>query len=258
LLILINATDDVASEPAEKPEELWKGDSVEMFVANDRGGDSVMQIVIAPGRDPKHNALRSNVSDYRKEKKGKLEITAERTVSDTGYVIEVLVPWKNLNIEAKDGANVGFQFYANDVDQGEARYQALWFPKPETHQDSKNMFRLKLVSTPIAAPALPVPAATPKAEATEKPAADAKTTASAAILDDGKAEISITAPASLSGKEVKIKDGDKNLGKGKLEADGDKATAKIRLNKPKDKDKGYGTLSVTVDDETLTTIEVKK
>lgn len=154
LLVIVTVVDDVAFEPAEKPEELWKGDSIEFFVATQRGSDQSYQVVVAPGRDAKKPELRSNISDYRKgtEKKEKLGIEVARTVNDKGYVIEALLPWKNLKIEPKDGATVAFQLYANDSDKENDRYQALWYPKPDAHSDTNNTYTLRLSDTKTSPP----------------------------------------------------------------------------------------------------------
>ncbi len=144
LLILATVTDDVALEPAEKPQDLWKGDSLEIFVADKKGGEQCYQVVIAPGRDKNKPEMRSNLSDYRKEKKPKLTAETKSTVTDKGYVIEARLPWTNLNIEAAENTEIGFQFFANDVDKEGDRYQALWYPKSEIHTDKNNMQRIKL------------------------------------------------------------------------------------------------------------------
>jgi hypothetical protein len=234
LLVLVNVKDDVAMEPAEKIFDIWKGDSIELFVSSKRGDANSYQAVIAPGLDAKYNELRMNLSDYRKDKKGKLEAEAKREKVDGGYVMEVLLPWKNLNIEAAENAELGFQFYANDTDKGEDRYQALWYPKSEAHQDANNMHRIKLAADPSPAVQL---------------------SASGAMVED-RGMVSIVAASELAGKSVKIKDGEKEIGKGKLDAEGGRATAKIKLDKPKDKEKGYGALEISVDDNAAATINI--
>jgi len=144
LLIIVTVTDDVALESAEKPQDLWKSDSIEIFAADKKGGEICYQAVISPGRDKNKPELRSNLSDYRKEKKNKLAIETQSTVTDKGYVIEARLPWTNLNIEAAENTEIGFQFFANDVDKEGDRYQALWFPKSDIHADKNNMQRIKL------------------------------------------------------------------------------------------------------------------
>jgi len=235
LLVLVTVTDDVALEPAEKLEDLWQGDSIEFFLATKRGSDQSYQVVIAPGRDPKKPELRSNISDYRKgtAKKEKLTIEAVRTTNDKGYVIEALLPWKNLGIEAKDGAEIAFQLYANDADKENERYQALWYPKPDAHSDTHNTYTLKLSDAKTSAPVIAAAAGNYDA--------------------DGKAQIVIVASDSFTSKSVTVKDGDKALGDFKFEADNGRAVAKVSLPKP---EKPYGTLTASVGADVLCSIKI--
>lgn len=233
LLVLVDVTDDVALEPAEKPEDMWQGDSIEFFVATARGADKSYQVVVAPGRDKKKPELRSNISDYRKGegKKEKLTIEAQRTVSDTGYILEVLLPWKNLNIEAKEGTELAFQLYANDADKENERFQALWYPKPDAHSDTNNTHRLRLAG--------------------EKSTGKIQAAAAGSYDGDGKAQLAINGVVSLAGKTVQIKEGDKTLGEGTfIHLDG-RASAKISLPKP---EKPYGPLNAVVDGATISTV----
>lgn len=235
LAVLVDVSDDTALEPAEKPEDLWQGDSIEFFVATARGSDKSYQVVVAPGRDKKKPELRSNISDYRKGdgKKEKLSIEAARTVSDKGYVLEVLLPWKNLGIEAKEGAELAFQIYANDVDKENERFQALWYPKPDAHSDTNNTYTLKLAG--------------------EKGSKNVLASATGSYDGDGKAQVTINGAAALGGKSVTLKDGDKVVGEGKFESTNGRANTKIALPKP---EKPYGPLSAVSDGETLCTVVV--
>lgn len=273
LLVLVWVSDDVALEPEEKVENLWKGDSIEMFLATDKGAVDHMQVVIAPGRDPNHKGIRTNVSDYRKEKKGHLTVKAASTINENGYVIECLLPWKALNIEAAEGKNVGFQFFANDVDKAGERNQLLWYPKPDAHNDTNNMYRLKLGAAKAAAAPAPAPApakveaapAPAKTEAaapkTETPAATGGVTMAANVkepslkvshaTEDGRGLITVTGAANLKGKKIRVKDGDKKVGESKLESEGDGTVAKIKLDK-----KQSGTVTVTFDDEPIATVKL--
>jgi hypothetical protein len=234
LLVLITVQDDVFLEPFKKPEELWKGDSVELFMATKRGGEDSFQVVIAPGCDPNNAEARHNISDYRKNTelaKTKLEITVARTKVEHGFVMEVLLPWKNLGIEAKEGREVGFQFYANDSDKEGERFQLLWYPVPEANVDSSRMYSLRLAAKP-----------SPAVRAVARGGYDA----------EGLAQINVVAVGALKGRQVKVKDDDKTVGKAKLEAEGGRAAAKITLPTPKEK--AYGPLSVSVDDEAVGTV----
>ncbi|HEY3320032.1 MAG TPA: sugar-binding protein [Planctomycetota bacterium] len=267
LLVIVTVVDDVALEPAEKPEELWKGDSVEFFVATQRGATDSYQVVIAPGRDKNHPELRQNISDYRKtiEKKEKLTIEVARTITPNGYIIEALLPWKNLNIEAAEGKELGFQLYANDSDKEGERFQALWYPKPDAHSDPNNMYRIKLVGAKAATPTTTSAVGTAKTggakitmigegELKEK---TLKVT-EASVDGEGNATVVVTAGATAKSKTIKVKDDDKTVGKGKLEPAGDEQMARIKLDKPKNKDQGYGTLTVFYDDDPIATIQMQK
>ena len=235
LLLLVTVTDDVPLEPADKAEDLWQGDSIEFFIATKRGSDQSYQVVIAPGRDPRKPELRSNISDYRKgtAKKEKLSIEAVRTVNDKGYVIEALLPWKNLGIEAKDGAELAFQLYANDADKENERYQALWYPKPDAHSDTNNTHTLRLSDTKTSAPVL---------------------AAAAGNYDgDGKAQIVIVAGSAFAGKSVTLKEGDKALGDYKFESEAGRAVAKASLPKA---DKPYGAITALSGADVLCTVNI--
>ncbi|MCY3021228.1 MAG: hypothetical protein NTW87_19615 [Planctomycetota bacterium] len=236
LLVLVTVTDDVFLEPATKPEELWKADSVEVFMATERGSTDSYQAVIAPGMDPNNTNVRMNISDYRKtaelKKSAKLELTCERTKTDGGYTLEILMPWKNLGIEPQEGKEVAFQLYANDLDkEGGERFQLLWYPVPEANTDTFRMHRIRLAA---------------------KPSPPIKIAVTGAYDAEGRGQLSVVSTADLKGKQLKVKDGEKSVGKGKLEADGGRAAVKIELSKPKDK--VYGPLTVTLDDEVLATV----
>lgn len=243
LLVFVSVIDDVPLEPADKLEDLWQGDSIEFFVATAPGADKSYQVVIAPGRDPKHPELRSNISDYRKgdfkDKDGKeikketLSIQAARTVNEKGYTLEVLLPWKNLNIEPKSGVEFAFQIYANDADKESERYQALWYPKPDAHSDTNNTYRLRL--------------------------SDSKTSpAVRAVLfgnydGDSRLQLTLWATDAFVGKSVVIKEGDKIIASGKFAAENGRSIAKFTTPKC---EKPYELLSAVADKETLCTVLV--
>jgi len=51
LLVLVEVSDDVGAEH-EALGNLWQMDCIELFVADRRGGDAALQVVIGPGTDP--------------------------------------------------------------------------------------------------------------------------------------------------------------------------------------------------------------
>lgn len=144
ILLLVQVTDDTATEPAQKIEEIWKGDSIEAFFATERGKSAAYQVVLAPGRGGEKKELRYNLSDYRKDFREKLTMEAKSAYTTNGYTVEILFPWKNLKAEPKPGLELAAQLFANDLDGDGERYQVMWFPKPDPHLDSNNMQRIKL------------------------------------------------------------------------------------------------------------------
>ena len=226
LLVLVTVSDDIPLEPAEKPEDLWQGDSIEFFVATGRGAEQSYQVVVAPGRDPKKPELRSNISDYRAVggKKEKLTVEAARTINDKGYVLEVLLPWKNLGIEPKEGVEFAFQLYANDVDKENERFQALWYPRPDAHSDTHNTQRIRLAADKASRPEI---------------------VASAVAVDaEGKMEITLIAPDGLKDRIVFLMNGAEKVSQLTLNALAGRASAKISLPKATPP---YGSLIVNLD-----------
>jgi hypothetical protein len=144
ILLLVQVTDDTSTEPAQKIEEIWKGDSIEAFFAAERGKSAAYQAVLAPGRGGEKKELRFNLSDYRKDFKDKLTLEAKSSASETGYTVEILFPWANLKVEPKVGLELAAQLFANDLDGEGERYQIMWYPKPDAHLDTNNMQRIKL------------------------------------------------------------------------------------------------------------------
>ena len=234
LLVLVTVVDDVPFESPQEKYELWKGDSVEFFVATERGSGDSYQIVVCPGRDPKRPELQYNISDYRKvgsDPKPQLEATVDRTLTPNGYVIEALLPWKNLNIIPAEGHEIAFQLYANDSDKAGDRYQALWYPQPEANKDTNQMYRLRLSSQPSPSPRAYVHAGYDKA---------------------GFPQVSLIAPSYLSGKKVKIKDSCKTVASGKFASEGGWSVMRLNLIDPKEST--YGPLTLSIDGNIVDTI----
>jgi len=80
---------------ADKDNELYNGDCVEMYLSPRVGSMDRVHAVVAPGMDPKHPDLRLWVNDLR-QKKGlkRVELTVEaaRTKLDGGYLLEARLP----------------------------------------------------------------------------------------------------------------------------------------------------------------------
>ncbi|HUU20934.1 MAG TPA: sugar-binding protein, partial [Phycisphaerae bacterium] len=132
LLVLAAVQDDKWVEHPDK-NMLWCYDVIELYLAPQRGAADLCQWVITPGMDPKQPKLRWHLHDHRKEEKLKklpAGITAARTKTANGYVLEALLPWAALAIAPKLGREVGFQVFVTDTDEvGKTQsYIATWYP----------------------------------------------------------------------------------------------------------------------------------
>lgn len=146
LLVLVHARDDAFVEsPSEA--ELWKLDGVEMFMATRKGGPDMVQPCFTPGMDPSHPSLRWHIHDYRQNPElTRTEATATAASMRTpdGYVLEACLPWTNLGLAPRTGDEIGFQIYVSDADGPDKKIAAKWFPRGETHADTRNMHRVIL------------------------------------------------------------------------------------------------------------------
>jgi len=241
LLVLLTVRDD---KPVEHPDKdkLWRMDSVEFYLAPQRGAKDVIQPVVAPGVAPKQSAIRWFVHDHRKDRKLKETeptLQAARTKTAGGYVMEVLIPWSNLGIEPALGREVAFQLHLNDADDPEARYRdvfhAVWYPRYGAFRDTKAMHRLRLAKAP-----------------------GPRVAAAARVGAPGRKGIPIhvIAPKSFFGKEAVVLSGRKELARAAFELRDGRAAA-VPMLPPPPAGKAPQDLKVAVDGRTVATIEQK-
>ncbi len=151
LFVLVFVRDDVPSEH-ENPSRLWQGDCVELFVSQYVGSTNRHQVVIASGSDPKHGSVRQRIYDWRLPDQKTQELTARAAsrVQKNSSVVEVLLPWDNLNVTPHSGMELGFQFVANDDDgSGDPNgpLRVAWYPAVGPGSPH-NMYSLKLSDKP--------------------------------------------------------------------------------------------------------------
>ncbi|NOY80586.1 MAG: PQQ-binding-like beta-propeller repeat protein [Kiritimatiellaeota bacterium] len=129
LLILADITDNAIRENSNRG-RLYRGDSVELFMTPRIGSGESFQVVIAPGVSKRYKAPRYRFYDRRRATRGRrLSIKVKSKATENGYIIEALLPWSNLKIKPKLGAEFGLQVFVNDSDRGPIRGpQALWHP----------------------------------------------------------------------------------------------------------------------------------
>ena len=149
--VLVQVTDNVVREEPN-PEQLWWGDSIEIFVTPEAGSKNYYQTAIGPGVDGKHTEVRHRYYDQRMDKKVSLtaEMAGRRT--DAGYNLEMLLPWENLQIEPTEGGQFGLQLFVND-DDGKGRpdwFRARWHPQEHPSQKPSAFQTFRLATSPSA------------------------------------------------------------------------------------------------------------
>ncbi len=128
--------------------QLFRGDSIEYFLADARGSWNMYQAFAATGIDPKFKTPRNYIIDHRRNRRpksaGKLTAQYGYGKVDGGYLVEALFPWANLGIDGKQGGELALQLYVNDWDDPKKRWTTSWFPKQGTHANPGNMYRVRL------------------------------------------------------------------------------------------------------------------
>ena len=150
IFILARVSDNVV-RAASDTASLRQGDSVEVFLTPKRGSAESYRLVVAPGTDPGSTEVRSRLYDHRKNTAGE-ELTADIAGKTTpgGYLVEILLPWKNLKITPGVGSELGLQVFVNDDDGRGAKYrfQALWHPAGDPGRDPLAYQTLRLAAEP--------------------------------------------------------------------------------------------------------------
>jgi pimeloyl-ACP methyl ester carboxylesterase len=149
LLLLLRVMDDQFVEGGQT-NQLYEGDSVELYLADRRGGRLMVQAVIAPGVAADHPAPRYRLYDYRLDPSARTKepfLQVARTRVAGGYQLEALLPWQNLGIAPTAGTEVACQIYVNDRDPARADFRLAWYPALGTFMDTTRMHRLRLAKT---------------------------------------------------------------------------------------------------------------
>ncbi len=241
LLLMIRVKDDSALE-SDDIESLWAGDSIECFIGKAVGSDQRYQALIAPGADTKQAATRQWQYDYRKQRVNELAYKAASSMTEDGYVIEVLLPWRNLGVDEggpKAGDTFGFQFYVNDLDVEQDMQTLVWFRAHDAHENPDSMYSLRLVG---------------EGEPSGKPVrAWARINR---IIDKGfgtempVASMYVIADDALAGKTLVAKCGGEEIGRAIVGNLGDLTGVDFSLKQPAEGER-WGTITVEMDGEVL-------
>ncbi len=147
LLVLVEVRDDsLQTSPADKP--LWNGDSVEVCLAPERGAKRLFEVVAAPETDA-DGVMRVFTCGYNNAP-APGGIAAETGWEETGkgYRIEMRLPWAAIGGMPKPGTLPAVQVAVNDVDADGARFEALWYPDPATHENTGAAYPVRLARRP--------------------------------------------------------------------------------------------------------------
>lgn len=114
LLVRAHVTDPVASENPD-PTMIWAGDSMELFISDAVGSRYRYQLVLAPGRGAGGKARKAFFPKNGGPAAEDLTAEVVATATESGYVIEALLPWSNLRgMEIVEGTGLAVQAYVNN------------------------------------------------------------------------------------------------------------------------------------------------
>ncbi len=137
LYLAVTVLDDIHVQ-IQSSNLIFQGDSVDMQLDTDRLGDfernnlssDDFQITLSPGD---FNTLPASVWRWTATDNGSLLdapdhgiiVRAQRT--DTGYLIEAAVPWRDLNVTPSNGLVLGASFNATDNDRVGTAVQEVFY-----------------------------------------------------------------------------------------------------------------------------------
>lgn len=133
----VHVTDDLASEQPGT-ENLWQGDSVELFLGTKIGEAQYVQFLVSS------YSTRIVEADHRSRLSGPMQCKARSRKAPGGYVLTVTLGWAQLGIAPKPGQELAFQLVVNDRDKEGTIRQFCLHPGGSAYNDPKKMLRLRL------------------------------------------------------------------------------------------------------------------
>lgn len=144
LLLFLNLADSRWVE-ADKVEELWRGDSVEIAMTPRKADPNMVQCLIATGMDTNHPALRKWTYDYRKDEDllktpvGTAGVAVVKDADGRRCALEILFPYEGLGIEPRVGRELAFQIVINNKGG-----QNVWFQGVKLWRNPHHVQRIRL------------------------------------------------------------------------------------------------------------------
>ncbi len=194
LLLQIRSDD---TTPVEVRDQLWSGDSVELFVSSAYGSKDRLQYIFCAGRTPENPTPRWHAYNDSVILPMRVDPEIHAQSDAKGYVMTLSVPWANLDHVPQPGDIIGLQVYVNDA-QGSARNSCrTWFPGHGANTDALQMQRVQLADR-----------------------ADSPEIAAAQLQPKGFRDLAVCvyAPAEFSGKKIEVSSSGKQVASGKLVA----------------------------------------
>jgi pimeloyl-ACP methyl ester carboxylesterase len=200
LLLLVEANDDTLDESSG---DLWRCDGVEVFLGLGSEADTVLKLMCSPGLAA-GGRPRKQVYHYvdAADRDAAVATAARRT--DSGYAMELLIPWEACALRARRGAEVAVQVRLNDAD-GEGSWRQVRFSGPV---GGKQPLRLAESASP------PV------------------RLVASGVYEPTHVRITVHGAASLIGRTVRLLRDGAEVARAKLEDAGGRARAQVRLALP--------------------------
>ncbi|WP_420645048.1 protein kinase domain-containing protein [Candidatus Leptofilum sp.] len=136
LYLAVTVTDDIHAQ-SQSAHLIFQGDSVDMQLDTNRQGDlsnslnsDDFQITFSPGD---FNALPPSVWRWTATSGGTIVDAPDHAIivqsrrTESGYVVEAAVPWRDLNVTPSTGLVLGASFNATDNDQVGTAVQELFY-----------------------------------------------------------------------------------------------------------------------------------
>ncbi len=211
LLVLVTVTGEGGNE-SEKIEQLWSGDSIELYLASSPGSPDLCQWVIGPGVSERFPTPRTFLHDGRqtealKRQPSEIAVATRRTA--TGYQVEAILPWRSLGLAPQVGLDVVCQIMVNQRQGDEGLEHLVWFPMHGAFNDPRKMHRLRLSR-----------ASAPPSVARARGRINFR---------EANTAFEVFADAALAGEDVRVRTGNELLGSGRLRA-GDNGYAQVELS----------------------------
>ena len=132
------------ADPAITNPDKWN--SVEIFFGGKKGSGQVYEAIIRTDvEDPKKpQVVIKDLRDPAPETKPAPAV--EMSYGNAAFSVTAHLPWSDLGIEPKNGAEFSLQVYVNEIDEAGRRHTVGWHPEYRDHKDPAAMYRLRLAA----------------------------------------------------------------------------------------------------------------